>query len=139
MYVIENNKTIRQFDFNLKNGEANAINKVFKDSLGTTWFFTEKDIIRLKKESSQPEYLFSTTNGNSPESYSYSVLLETKKEIWFGGKEGRLMRFIKESHVFSNIPLSIKDDILRIEFLTGNKIFISLNLKVKAYLSITIC
>lgn len=124
LIAFEANKQIRRIDFNSKKLSGRKINDVFEDTMGTTWFLTDAGICRIKKRGADPEYFFFNMTRLSGEAYSFNYAMETKNDIWFGGAKGKLTRYSKQSSTFFDVQLDIKENINRIEFVTGSKLLI---------------
>ena len=124
LIAFENNKQIRKVTFDSARLSA-GIRDVFEDALGTTWFLTDSGICRLKKTSREPEYFFFNMTRHSGKPYSFTFIMETKDDIWFGGAKGKLTRYTKKSSTFFDFELGIKGNIIQIQLVSDNKVLIA--------------
>ncbi|MFC3334934.1 two-component regulator propeller domain-containing protein [Flavobacterium palustre] len=122
--AFERNKGTRLVYFDRTKLKGEGIQEIYEDSMGTTWFLTNKGICRLKKTAEVPEYFFFNMMRPSGKSYSYNSVLETKDELWFAGTAGKLTRYSKQSSAFFDVPLGIKADIDKIKYVPGSKVII---------------
>jgi len=124
-YVIafEGNKQIRKVVFSPPK-ISSKIQDIFEDTQGTTWFLTDSGISRLKKGGTVPEYFFFNMIGHSGKPYSFTSVMETGDDIWFGGDKGKLTRYTKKSSTFFDFELGIKESIIQIKLVAENKVLI---------------
>ncbi len=123
MIAFEGNKQIRHIAFDSVK-LSGKIRDVFEDSLGMTWFLTDSGICRLKKLGREPEYFFFNTTGHSGKPYSFTSIMETKEDIWFGGDKGKLTRYTKKSSTFFDFELGIKENIIQIHLVADSKVLL---------------
>ncbi|MGQ7944666.1 two-component regulator propeller domain-containing protein [Flavobacterium sp. WC2509] len=121
--AFEGNKQIHKIVFDSKK-LSGKIRDVFEDTLGTTWFLTDSGICRLKKSGGEPEYFFFNMKGNSGQPYSFTAVMETEDDIWFGGANGKLTRYTKKSSTFFDFELGIKENVIQIKYLSDSKVLI---------------
>ncbi|MFL9831730.1 response regulator [Flavobacterium sp. ST-87] len=124
LVLLENNEDIKLINFDFSKLGNGKIQEIFEDSTGTTWFLTNFGICRLKKKSVQPEYLFFNMTRPSGKSYSFKAVTEINDELWFGGTDGKMIRYSKKSSAFFDVPLENHSDIEKIKYLSGDKILI---------------
>ena len=126
LVVFERNKQVRLTHFDaIKRSEK--IRDVFEDKSGNTWFLADAGICRLIKSSTKPEYFFLNMTGHAGKYYSFSSVIETKDDIWFGGDKGKFTRYTKKTSTFFDFDLGITEDIVQIESATDSKVLILTN------------
>jgi len=123
LIAFEGNRQIHKITFDPAK-LSGKIRDVFEDALGTTWFLTDSGICRLKKSVWTPEYFFFNMNGHPGKPYSFTSVMETGDDIWFGGDKGKLTRYTKKSSTFFDFELGIKDNIIQINLVANNKVLI---------------
>ncbi|WP_289659969.1 hybrid sensor histidine kinase/response regulator transcription factor [Flavobacterium panacagri] len=123
MIAFENNKQIRKVNFDNAKHFGKIID-VLEDKLGTTWFLTNSGISRLYKGNKQPEYFFTNASEEATKANSFNIAVETKADLWFGGDQGKFIRYNKKSATFFDLDLGIKDDILLLKEIGDSKILI---------------
>ncbi|MFL9829308.1 two-component regulator propeller domain-containing protein [Flavobacterium sp. ST-87] len=124
LIVLEPNNEKRIILFNSSKLKGTRIQEIFEDAMGTTWFLTKYGICRLKKTEIHPEYMFFNMTGLSGKSYSINTVMELNDELWFGGTNGKLIRYSKTTSTFFDVQLRIDSNITKIKNVTAAKILI---------------
>lgn len=130
--IPEKETSILRFDrdkhvkrINLKSVKLSSedIFDIFEDSAGNTWFLTKYGICRIdESDSLVSDYYFFNNTSNQNNSLFFNCILETNDEIWFGGLQGKILRFAKKTNTFLDFKLDIEGDIVRMESVSNNKI-----------------
>jgi signal transduction histidine kinase/DNA-binding response OmpR family regulator/ligand-binding sensor domain-containing protein len=123
LFVFENNRQIQKIAFNSRKF-IGKIKNVFEDTTGTTWFLTTSGLCRLKKSTREPEYFFFNATEHSGKPYSFTAVMEIGDDIWFGGNQGKLIRYTKKTSTFFDLELGINSGIVQVQLITEGKILI---------------
>ncbi|MGY5354598.1 two-component regulator propeller domain-containing protein [Wenyingzhuangia sp. IMCC45467] len=96
----------------------------YEDDFGKIWLLTTSGICRLDGDKIIGDFYFFNKQETNNSSYLFSSVMETKQEIWFGGAQGKIVRYAKKSKTFLDFNINIKGNIVRIEPITAQKILI---------------
>jgi signal transduction histidine kinase/DNA-binding response OmpR family regulator/ligand-binding sensor domain-containing protein len=107
---------------NKGNHPSHKINKIFLDKNRDTWILRSNGIDFLKKGSSTPHPLFlENQNGD------FFSICENSNKIYVGGKHGELLVLGKNNGSLDIIKTNIKSDIVDIQQLNPNELFLLTN------------
>lgn len=99
---------------------TNTVNDVFEDSQKNSWLLTDKGIacVPFGKINQAPFYLIPKNNSSN----AFNTAVELDDEIWFGGTNGMIIKYAKETKTYRTLKLALEANIIKIEKLDKQRI-----------------
>lgn len=113
------------FNTTLNNLPGNNVFSVFEDQNQNSWLLTDNGLVLLPADHPEKAQRFFVSDGSvSGQKLGFKAACEVEDEIWFGGSNGLIAKYSKQTNSFRTHQLGISSAVRSIEKLNDQSLLI---------------